>query len=387
MITPRLSRPLRIAIVAGEASGDILGADLVTHLQQRFPDAEFEGLAGPRMQALGVRSLYPMERLSVMGILPILMRLPELLALRRRLAKRWLATPPDLFIGIDAPEFNLGLEQRLRTGGVRTVHYVSPSVWAWREKRIFKIARAVDLMLTLFPFELDIYQRHGVRAVHVGHPLADSLPLEPDQRLARQTLQLPVDAKVLAVLPGSRGSELKLLAPVFLQVIQRLHARDPGLQFVLPCANERRRAQLEATIAQLQIRAPLHILDGQSQTAMTAADAVLLASGTATLEAMLLKRPMVVAYRVGAISYAIFKRLLRIRRFALPNLLTGADVVPELMQEQCTVDTLEQTVSEQLALTPEARRELQARFLEQHLALRLRAGERAAAAIAALLAD
>lgn len=387
MITPRLSRPLRIAIVAGEASGDILGADLVTHLRQRFPDAEFEGLAGPRMQALGVSSLYPMERLSVMGILPILMRLPELLGVRRRLAKRWLTTPPDLFIGVDAPEFNLGLEQRLRAGGVRTVHYVSPSVWAWREKRIFRIARAVDLMLTLFPFELDIYQRHGIRAAHVGHPLADSLPLEPDQVQARRQLQLPATSKVLAVLPGSRGSELKLLAPVFLQVIQRLHARDPSLHFVLPCANEKRRMQLEAAIKDQQITAPLHILDGQSQTAMTAADAVLLASGTATLEAMLLKRPMVVAYRVGAISYAIFKRLLRIRRFALPNLLTGSDLVPELMQDDCTVDKLEQAVSEQLALTTKAREALQARFLEQHLALRLQAGKRAADAISALLTD
>ena len=381
------SRALRVAIVAGEASGDILGEALLRALRARVPSLHAEGIAGPRMQRQGCHSHYAMERLSVMGIVAILKRLPELLGVRKRLCRQWLHDKPDVFIGIDAPEFNLGLEEKLRAGGVPTVHFVSPSVWAWRKKRIFKIQRAVDLMLTLFPFEQPIYQQHGIAVAHVGHPLADQIALDNPAAPARATLGIPLDARVLALLPGSRGSELKFLALPFIQAAQQLQQQDPSLHIVVPCASAARRAQFEQALAGAGGLRQLHVLDGQSQQAMCAADTILLASGTATLEAMLIKRPMVVAYRVSAFSYAIFKRLLTIGRFALPNLLAGKDVVPELIQDDCTADKLAAAVRRQLNATPDEKATLLREFTTIHEQLRGDAGARAAEAVLAMLRE
>ena len=381
------SRALRVAIVAGEASGDILGEALLRALRARVPSLQAEGIAGPRMQQQGCHSLYAMERLSVMGIMAILQRLPELLGVRKRLSRQWLQNKPDVFIGIDAPEFNLGLEQRLRAGDVPTVHFVSPSVWAWRKKRIFKIQRAVDLMLTLFPFEQQIYQQHQIPVAHVGHPLADQIALENPSTPARAALGIPADVPVLALLPGSRGSELKFLAMPFIQAAQRLQQQNLALRIVVPCASAARRAQFEQALLAAGGLQNLHLLDGQSQLAMCASDAILLASGTATLEAMLIKRPMVVAYRVSSFSYAIFKRLLTIGRFALPNLLAGKDLVPELIQDDCTADKLAVAVHLQLKASSEEKAQLKSEFSRIHEQLRGDAGARAADAVLAMLRE
>lgn len=378
-------RPLRVAIVAGEASGDILGEALLRALRARVPNLRAEGIAGPRMQAQGCVSRYPLERLSVMGIVAILKRLPELLGVRKQLVRHWLQERPDVFIGIDAPEFNLGLEQQLRSEGLTTVHFVSPSVWAWRKKRIFKIQRAVDLMLTLFPFEQTIYQQHGIRVAHVGHPLADQISMENAAAPARDALDIPADAKVLALMPGSRGSELKFLAEPFIRAAQILQQRDPSLHVVVPCASAARRTQFEHALAVVGGLSQLHLLDGQAQRAMSAADAILLASGTATLEAMLIKRPMVVAYRVSGFSYAIFRRLLTIGRFALPNLLADRDLVPELMQADCTPNKLADAVWQQLQASADSKQLLLAEFRRLHEQLRGDAGARAAEAVLTLL--
>ena len=378
---------LRIAVVAGEVSGDLLGGALLQALKAQIPDCEFEGIAGPQMQAQGCQSLYPLERLSVMGILAILQRLPELLVARKRLIKYWISNKPDLFIGIDAPEFNIGLELQLRSAGVLTAHFVSPSVWAWRPKRIFKIKRAVDLMLALFPFELPIYREHNVSAVHVGHPLADQIPMEIDQAGARKALGIDHDARVLAVLPGSRGSELQHLSPAFIGAMQLLWARDPALQFILPCANQRRRRQFEQALQKYGACQNLHLIDGQSHTAMAAADAVLLASGTATLEAMLFKKPMVVAYKIGAFSAWLFRRMLQIKNVSLPNLLAQRELVPELIQEAVTAQNLAETVWQQLHLPASDKAALQQEFIRLHSSLRCNAAQRAADAIVALLRE
>ncbi|MBV34329.1 MAG: lipid-A-disaccharide synthase [Rickettsiales bacterium] len=334
----------RIAIVAGEASGDILGAGLISELKKKYPNAVFEGIAGPLMQKEGCASLYPMESLSVMGLLPILKKLPELLKLRADLARYWIDTKPDLFIGIDAPEFNIGLEKKLKNQRIKTIHYVSPSVWAWRPKRIHKIKKAVDLMLCLFPFEQDIYQHHAIDNFCVGHPLADEVPLESNKKEARQQLSLDEKAQIVCLMPGSRGSEMKLLGQDFIDMGVLLKKFYPEIQFVAPMANDKRKHQFEQ---QLDIAKAKHgdlpkitLIDGQSRLAMAASDYIVMASGTATLEAMLIKRPTVVAYKVGPISYKVFKKLLTIDTFAIPNLLSKQSLLPELIQEDCTPDNL-----------------------------------------------
>ncbi|GAA4363797.1 lipid-A-disaccharide synthase [Kangiella marina] len=334
----------RIAIVAGEASGDILGAGLISELRKKYPNAVFEGIAGPLMQKEGCASLYPMESLSVMGLMPILKKLPELLKMRADLARYWIDTKPDLFIGIDAPEFNIGLEQKLKRNGIRTVHYVSPSVWAWRPKRIHKIKKAVDLMLCLFPFEQKIYQHHAIDNFCVGHPLADDVPLESDKQVAREALGIEPDGSLICLMPGSRGSEMKLLGPDFIDAAVLLKQFFPKLRFVAPMANNKRRVQFQSQLTEAEAKhgglPPITLVDGQSRTVMAAADYIVMASGTATLEAMLIKRPTVVAYKVGPISYRVFKRLLAIDTFAIPNLLSKKLLLPELIQEDCTPDNL-----------------------------------------------
>lgn len=333
-----MNRPLKIALVAGEASGDILGAGLMQAIKARHPDAQFIGVGGPRMQAEGLDSYFPMERLAVMGLVEVLGRLPELLKRRRRLIRTLIDEQPDVFIGIDAPDFNLGVELKLRQAGIRTVHYVSPSVWAWRQKRVLKIQRACDLMLTLFPFEAQFYEAQQVPVCFVGHPLADAIPLEADRAAARAALGLPEQGGVVALLPGSRGGEVERLGSLFLDAAERLRALRPGLRFVLPCANAERRAQLEAMLAGRELAVSL--LDGRSHEALAACDAVLIASGTATLEALLFKRPMVVAYRVAPLTYRILRRLVKSPYISLPNLLATRLLVPELIQEAATPDAL-----------------------------------------------
>lgn len=334
----------RIAIIAGEASGDILGAGLISELKKKYPDAVFEGIAGPLMQKEGCASLYPMESLSVMGLLPILKKLPELLKLRADLARYWIDTKPDLFIGIDAPEFNIGLEKKLKTKGIKTVHYVSPSVWAWRPKRIHKIKKSVDLMLCLFPFEQDIYQRHAIDNFCVGHPLADDIPVQSNKNDARDELGLEHNKQLVCLMPGSRGSEMSFLGPDFLHMAILLKQFYPSVGFIAPMANDKRKIQFEQQIQDIESTVgnlpDIELIDGQSRIAMAAADYIVMASGTATLEAMLIKRPTVVAYKVGALSYRIFKKLLTIDTFAIPNLLSKKTLLPELIQEDCTPDNL-----------------------------------------------
>ncbi len=376
------ARPMRIAMVAGEASGDILGAGLIAELRKRYPNAEFEGIGGPLMQAQGFHSLFPMERLSVMGLVEVLGRLFELVGIRRRLKKHFLKTRPDIFIGIDAPDFNLGLELWLRQRGIRTGHYVSPSVWAWRQKRIFKIARAVDLMLTLFPFEARFYTEHKVPVSFVGHPLADAIPMHSDRDRARQSLQLPEAATLVAMLPGSRTGEIAYLGESFIAAARWMLARRPELQFVVPCVNEERRAQVEALVQLHAPDLPLTILLGHSREVMMACDAIMLASGTATLEAMLIKRPMVVAYRVSPITHWIMKRLLKAPFVSLPNLLAGRALVPELIQDQASAENIGGALLSMLEQPEQA--PLQA-FERLHRQLQCTASERAANAVSAVL--
>jgi lipid-A-disaccharide synthase len=338
-----MSRPLLVALVAGEASGDILGAGLMQVLKQKHPQVEFIGVGGPRMEAEGLVSSFPMERLAVMGLVEVLGRLRELLGCRKRLIRELIAAKPDVFIGIDAPDFNLTLELKLRQAGIRTVHYVSPSVWAWRQKRVLKIREGCDLMLTLFPFEARFYEEQGVPVRFVGHPLADAIPLEADRAGARAALDLPLDSPVVALLPGSRGGEVGKLGALFLDAAERLRSVRPGIRFVLPCASPERRVQLEAMLAGRDL--PLKLLDGRSHDALAACDAVLIASGTATLEALLYKRPMVVAYKVAPLTYRILKRLVKSPYVSLPNLLAQRLLVPELLQDAATPDALAHAVA------------------------------------------
>ncbi|MBS3804945.1 MAG: lipid-A-disaccharide synthase [Oleiphilaceae bacterium] len=377
-------RPLTIALVAGESSGDILGAGLIRSLKIRYPTARFVGIGGEEMIAEGLHSLVPMERLAVMGLVEILGRIRELIAIRRRLMNYFLTTPPDVVIGIDSPEFNLSVERRCREAGILAVHYVSPQVWAWRQKRIFKIAKSVDLMLTLFPFEAGFYEDHGVPVRFVGHPLADRIPLIPDTRAARADLGLNQDAPVLAILPGSRAGEVERLGRLFLESARWLQGQRPDLQLVIPCANSGRKKQIQILVDALDVALPVTLVQGRSRDVMAAADVVLLASGTATLEAMLLKKPMVVGYRLTALSYRIMSRLIKIPHIALPNLLARERLVPELLQDAATPETLGAAVLDQLENTTE-REHIKAAFMGLHEQLRQGADEQAAEAVSELL--
>ena len=376
--------PPRIGLVAGETSGDQLGAGLIEALRVRFPDAEFAGIGGPGMRAAGLDAWHDASELAVMGLAEVLAHLPRLLRVRRALRERMLAWQPDVFVGIDAPDFNLGVERWLKARGVRTVHDVSPSVWAWRESRAEKIGRSADRVLCLFPMEPPIYARHGIDARYIGHPLADALPLEPDRNAARDALGLSPDARVLAVLPGSRLGEIHRLGRIFFEAAARLAEAMPGLHIVVPAANAGCRHAIESTLPPGLPN--VHVLDGDAQRAMIASDAVLLASGTAALEAMLCKRPMVVAYRLAPLSHAIVRALglLKVRSVSLPNVLAGEPIVPELLQDDCTPERLAAALDPYLR-SPEAGLHLQPRFRELHLALRRDASARAADAIAELL--
>lgn len=373
---------MHIALVAGELSGDLLGASLIATLKQHYPHARFSGVGGPGMIAAGLHSWVPLERLAVMGLVEVLRHLPELLSIRRQLYRCFLADPPAVFIGIDAPDFNLGLERRLRVHGIPTVHYVSPSVWAWRPWRVRKIARSVDLMLTLLPFEAAFYQDRGVPVRYVGHPLADAIPMTIDPGLARRALdlELPDTARIVALLPGSRMGEVRRLGPLFLETAQWLSAQRPDLHFLLPAATPRLHDLLETMQSALAPNLPLTLLQGHSREVLTVAEVVLSASGTATLEAMLLKRPLVVAYRVAPITAWIARRLLTIAHFALPNLLAGCELVPEFIQETATAANLGPAVLRWLE-DAAAREALTTAFDALHGELRRDASQQAAKAI------
>jgi len=370
-------------MVAGEVSGDILGSGLILAIRKRYPNARFVGIGGPLMLEHGFQSQVPMERLSVMGLIEVLGRIFELIGIRRRLKHFFLKNRPDVFIGIDAPDFNLGLELALRKRGIKTGHYVSPSVWAWRQKRVFKIARAVDLMLTLFPFEAKFYKAHKVAVRFVGHPLADSIPLIPNKAQARVKFGINDACKVVALLPGSRSGEIAYVGESFIETARWLHERDPEITFLLPYVNDARRIQIEELIHCQGRGLPIKLIDGQSRDVMTASDVVVLASGTATLEAMLLKRPMVVAYRVSKFTHYIMKRLLKTRFISLPNLLADKELVPELIQDLAQPDLIGQRVLERLNSTKAV--EMQESFTRLHKELRCDASEQAADAISDLL--
>lgn len=378
------SRKLTIAIIAGEASGDILGAGLIRSLRKRYPNARFVGIGGDEMIAEGFHSLVPMERLSVMGLVEVLGRIRELFSIRARLLDYFFTTPPDVVIGIDSPDFTLAIERRCREAGIPSVHYVSPSVWAWRQKRIFKIAKSVDLMLTLFPFEARFYEEHQVPVAFVGHPLADRIPMDPDTRAARESLGLELDKPVLAVLPGSRGGEVERLGTLFLEASRWLQARRPDIQLVIPCVNRDRERQVQGLVEALEVKLPVTLVRGRSREVMAASDVVLLASGTATLEAMLLKKPMVVGYRLSNFSYKLLSRLVKVPWVALPNLLAQKPLVPELLQDDATPESLGAAVLEQLESEQE-RAALKQAFTELHQSLKQNADERAANAICELL--
>ncbi|WP_082880474.1 MULTISPECIES: lipid-A-disaccharide synthase [unclassified Oleiphilus] len=376
-------RPVTIAMVAGEASGDILGAGLIKSLLKRYPNARFEGIGGPLMLAEGFNSHVPMERLSVMGLVEVLGRIFELIGIRRRLKQHFLKSRPDAFIGIDAPDFNIGLELALRKKGLKTGHYVSPSVWAWRQKRIFKIARAVDLMLTLFPFEAKFYKAHDVAVRFVGHPLADSIPEHSDKSSAREALGLDQNAKLVALLPGSRAGEISYIGKSFLDTACWLYERDPNIKFVLPYVNEARKEQILSLLDDCEVNLPLTLISGRSREVMAASDVIVLASGTATLEAMLVNRPMVVSYRVSKITHYIMKRLLKAPFISLPNLLAGRELVPELVQDDAQPELIGKQVMERFL--PSKATETQESFSELHKSLRLNASEQAADAVVKLI--
>lgn len=371
---------MRIGIVAGEASGDQLGAELIEALRRLAPHARFEGVAGPAMRAAGCAPIADSEGLAVMGLVEVLGHLPSLLALRGRLRRRFVDERIDVYVGIDSPDFNLGLAQRLRAAGLTTVQYVSPQFWAWRPGRVKSMAHAADLVLCLLPFEQSFYERHGVHARYVGHPLADRIPDRSPRAPARRALGLPEDAQVVALLPGSRASEVKRLADAFAGAARWLAARRPALRFVAPMANATVRPHFERALARVGMQVTL--VDGRAEEAIAAADVVLVASGTATLQTLLIKRRMVVAYRVATLTRWIMQGfgLLKIDRYAMPNLLAGRDVVPEIMQDAVTPEALGRAVLNELD-SPAREDELVRIFDAIHRELRRDASAQAAHAV------
>ncbi len=383
--SPSASRvaPRRVALIAGEASGDQLGASLISALKARWPDARFAGVGGTQMRDAGLEQWSDYSALAVMGLAEVLRHLPRLLRFRRTLVRRISDWQPDIVIGIDAPDFNLGVEKRLKRRGMVTAHYVSPSVWAWRRKRAQRMADSADRVLCLFPMEPPIYAEYGVDARFVGHPLADRFPDRPDRDAARAQLGIGLQDGLLAVLPGSRLGEIQRLAGVFLETARRVQQQRPGLRLIVPAANAACRQALQAHIDALDGNASIELVDGQAHQAMVAADVLLLASGTAALEALLAKRPMIVGYRISPLTYFVVKRLgmLKIERYSLPNILHGDELVPEFMQHQCTADAM--TPALLSLLDDESLRARQvAGFDAIHAALRAPGGSASAAAAA-----
>ncbi|WP_299873162.1 lipid-A-disaccharide synthase [uncultured Cocleimonas sp.] len=380
---------MRIAIIAGEASGDILGARLIEALKVHYPQATFEGIAGKEMQQAGCTTMYAMDRLSLMGFSEVLPRYLELTKLRNRLIKDWIANPPDLLVGIDAPDFNLKIEKKLYQAGIPAVHYVSPSFWAWREGRVKKMVNAMSLMLTLFPFEVDFYKKHGIKAEFTGHPLADEIPVDADPIVAREQLGLANDAFILAVLPGSRMGEIKRIAPDFLKGLKLIYQKHPDWTFVSPLINEKVKQEFDNLKQEIAPEVPITYIDGQSRLVMQAADQILMASGTAVLEGMLVGRPMVAAYRVTPTTAKIIRlfNMIKSKYYTLPNNLANEFLVPELIQEDITADKVFHEVEQQFLQDEAQRNHMLNRFDEIHKQLSQDASKKAAQAIYNLLQD
>ncbi len=375
----------RVAIVAGEASGDLLGAALIRSVRARWPEVEFYGIAGPKMIAEGARTLYPMEKLAVRGYVEVLKHLREILGIRAGLSRTLLGEKPDLFIGVDAPDFNFGLEKKLKAAGIPTIHYVSPSIWAWRSERIHSIAKAVDRMLVIFPFEEPIYRKAGIPVTFVGHPLADAMPQEPDRREARAQLRLPSAAVPVALLPGSRVSELELHADLLIRTARELLKKRPELHFVVPLATRETRDYFERRIYALEARElPIAILFGHARLALHASEAALVASGTAALEAALARCPMVITYRLSRLTHWLVKRKLLLPYVGLPNILAGEFIVPELLQDDATPGNLAQALGNWLD-NKTARDRLRERFARLHAELAKGHDERIVQALAPYL--
>lgn len=368
-------------MVAGEPSGDVLAAGMVAELKRQYPNAIIEGIGGPNMIKNGFHSLFDMETLSVMGLVEVLSHLPAILKVKKQLLTHFEKNPPDIFVGIDAPDFNLRVEKTLKARGIKTMHYVSPTVWAWREKRIHKIAKACNRVLGLFPFEQQVYDKYQVPYTFVGHTMADAIAIEPDQKAARQSLGLDSDQRVLAVLPGSRRGEVETLLPVFLETIEAIHSKQSDITFVIPAANEHRLAQINDILSNsdnAQARLPIKISQGTAREAMIASDVILLASGTATLEAMLCKRPMVAAYKLAPLTYRIMQRIYKAPFFTLPNLLANEAIIPELLQDDVNAENM----SKQLLNFFESDNSvLISRFTDLHHTLKCNADKTAAKAV------
>lgn len=375
-------RPLRIGIIAGELSGDTLGEGFIQAIKKRYPDAEFVGIGGPKMIAQGCQSLFEMEELAVMGLVEVLGRLPRLLKVKAALVKEFTQNPPDVFIGIDAPDFNLRVELDLKKAGIKTVHYVSPSVWAWRPKRIFKIDKATDLVLAFLPFEKAFYDKYQVACEFVGHTLADAIPMESDQLAARKLLNLEQNKKWLAVLPGSRGGEVGLISQPFIETCQKLNQQHPDIGFVVAAVNEKRKQQFEQIWQQCAPELDFTIVQDTARNVITASDAVLLASGTVTLECMLLKRPMVVGYKVNKLTGWIVQNLAITKHVALPNIMAGKELVREFILDDCNADNLYPPLEHALFGDNSA---LIEQFNEMHQWIRKDADTQAAAAVLNLI--
>jgi lipid-A-disaccharide synthase len=376
---------VRIGVVAGEVSGDLLGAGLMRALKKRIPGVRFEGVCGDHMEAEGCKSMFPMEWLSIIGLMEAFGKFPQIRWMRNDLIKHFLSDPPDLFIGIDVPDFNLGLEKRLKAAGIATVHYVSPTVWAWRGYRIHKIKKAVDHMLTLFPFEARYYEEHDLPVTYVGHPLADEIEEEVDRKTYRRLLELPVDKTIVALLPGSRKSELMRHADLFIRTAMWLNRRNSGLHFVAPFASRETREIFEEAIKRNDAGGLLiALLDEHSRDVMAAADIVLLALGTATLEAALLERVMVVTYKLSFLNYWLLRGFVRIKLYSLPNILAGCEIVPELIQRDAVAEKLGKK-AEYYLRNPEKSKSVAEALRSIHRQLRRNANEKAADAVLGVL--
>ena len=377
-----------IAIVAGEVSGDILGAGLINALKLHYPNARFIGVAGEQMKKAGCETLFDMEELSVMGLAEVLKHLPRLLKRRKQVIETMLEMKPDVFIGIDAPDFNLTVEEKLKANGIKTIHYVSPSVWAWRQNRVHKIKRATDLVLAFLPFEKAFYDKFDTPCRFIGHTMADAIALKPNRTEACEKLGLDESKRYVAILMGSRGSEIQFLAEPFLKTAQLLKEKHPDLKFLVPMVNEKRQAQLEAIKANITPELELHILQGQARQAMIAAECTLLASGTAALEAMLCKSPMVVGYKMKPLTYWLAKKLVKTEYISLPNLLANAPLVPEMIQEECNPDNLAWSLNHYLSDDMESlkqKNELKHHFTDLHKLIQCDADAQAAQAVVDVL--